>query len=85
MQDSVAGAGAVAGWLLYAWTGSVLRDDPTPLLVFLPGLRRSAPRQRWQVRRTQIVARAQQQIKNSKHTVRLRRGTIKACRVGQFG
>jgi hypothetical protein len=80
MQDSVAAVGAVADWLLYARTGSMLRDDPTPLLVFLPGLKRSAPRQRWQVR-TQIVARAQQQIKSSKYTVRLRRGKIKACRV----
>jgi hypothetical protein len=52
MQDSVAAAGAVAGWLLYARAGSVLSDDPTSLLVFLPELRRSAPRQRWQVRRT---------------------------------
>jgi hypothetical protein len=31
-----------------------------------------------------ITTRAQQQIKNSKHTVPLRRGKIEACRVGQF-
>jgi hypothetical protein len=37
------------------------------------------------VHRAWITARAQQQIKNSKHIVPLRRGKIEACRVGQFG
>jgi hypothetical protein len=37
------------------------------------------------VHRAWITARAQQQIKNSKHTVLLRRGKFEDCRVGQFG
>jgi hypothetical protein len=54
---------------LYAPGELCVQGRSTPPQVFLPGYRCSAPRQRWQVRRTQIVARAQQQIKNSKHTV----------------